>query len=178
MIDTLTKPHWVLAVDGGHTLTSADSVERVVERLPSRVGKELGEADAGPAATPASPHVLLVDDDGVTRLVARAVLLKAGYRITDALDGEAGLRAAATTPDLSLVVLDLGLPHVSGMDVLRSLRSGLATSALPIIVLTGSIDERMEVAVMEAGADDYVSKPLDPVRFMACVKATLRRAAQ
>jgi DNA-binding response OmpR family regulator len=74
-------------------------------------------------------------------------------------------------------VLDLDMPRLGGREVLARLRAEVATAALPVIVLTGSDDQDLEVALMEAGADDYIRKPLEPARFVARVKGTLRRAA-
>ena len=76
----------------------------------------------------------------------------------------------------ALVVLDLEMPTVDGREVLRRLRSSGSTIALPVIVLTGSPDPNDEYRLMEGGADDYLRKPLEPQRFIARVRATLRRA--
>ena len=75
------------------------------------------------------------------------------------------------------MVLDLGLPGMQGDEVLRQLRASPATASLPVIVLTGSPDPELEVSLMEAGADDYLHKPLEPRRFVTRLRATLRRAA-
>jgi DNA-binding response OmpR family regulator len=69
------------------------------------------------------------------------------------------------------------MTRIGGEELLRSVRESVATSALPVIVLTGSSEKDSELAVMEAGADDYLRKPLDPPRLLARVKAVLRRAA-
>jgi DNA-binding response OmpR family regulator len=69
------------------------------------------------------------------------------------------------------------MPNLDGREVLRQMRSAVATAAIPVIVLTGSDDSDTEVALMNEGADDYLRKPLDPARFVARVKAVLRRVA-
>jgi DNA-binding response OmpR family regulator len=68
------------------------------------------------------------------------------------------------------------MPKMDGLEVLRRLRANVATAGLPVLVVTGSDQGEAEVAVMEAGADDYIRKPIDPPRFLARVKAALRRS--
>jgi type II secretory ATPase GspE/PulE/Tfp pilus assembly ATPase PilB-like protein/ActR/RegA family two-component response regulator len=150
-------------VRGG--LTTAAEVERV-----------LGEAVEAPAAAD-QPQVLLVDDDGVVRTMARALLEKQGYSVAEATDGAAALErlGGGSVPDV--VVLDLDMPRLGGREVLRRLRGEVATAGLPVVVLTGSDTEGLEVDLMEEGADDYIRKPIDPPRFIARVRAALRRAA-
>jgi DNA-binding response OmpR family regulator len=127
-------------------------------------------------ATPAErPRVLIADDDAITRAVARSVLLGNGYRVSEAVDGQDAIDQLERLPDVSLVVLDLAMPRMSGMDVLRRLRASIATATLPVIVLTGATDSQSEVDLMDAGADDYVRKPLAPERFVSRVRAALRR---
>lgn len=126
--------------------------------------------------TSVAPHILIVEDDAVTRSIAGALLAKNGFRVSEAEDGVAALAMIDAERDLSLVVLDLAMPRMNGQEVLRQLRSSVATSTLPVVVLTGSVNEHMEVEMMDAGADDYVRKPLDPELFVSRIKATLRRS--
>jgi len=116
--------------------------------------------------------VLVVDDEpGIVRLV-RDYLEHGGFRVVTAADGEAALRAARTVrPDL--VVLDLGLPGLDGLDVTRALRR---EGALPIILLTARSDESDKLVGLELGADDYLTKPFSPKELVARVRAVLRRA--
>lgn len=74
------------------------------------------------------------------------------------------------------MVLDLDMPVLGGREVLARVRKSVATAGLPILVLTGSGSDDLEALLMEEGADDYIQKPLDPARFVARVKAALRRA--
>ena len=78
----------------------------------------------------------------------------------------------------ALLVLDLDMPGMGGREVLARVRQTVATAGLPALVLTGSGTEEMEAELMEAGADDYIRKPLEPARFVARVRAALRRAAE
>jgi DNA-binding response OmpR family regulator len=118
-------------------------------------------------------RILVVDDEPrITRLV-RDYLERAGFAVSVARDGEeALLRARTERPDL--VVLDLGLPRLDGLDVTRTLRRDSAT---PIIILTARDDEADRIVGLELGADDYVTKPFSPRELVARVRAVLRRHA-
>jgi DNA-binding response OmpR family regulator len=78
---------------------------------------------------------------------------------------------------VDLLVLDLQMPRLDGNEVLRRVRSDVRTAGLPVIVLTGSDESGTETGLLDAGADDYVRKPIDPARFTARVRAALRRVA-
>ena len=75
-----------------------------------------------------------------------------------------------------LVITDLQMPKLGGREVLRYVRGSIRTVGLPVIILTGSGDAETEIDLLEDGADDYIRKPIEPVRFLARVKAVLRRA--
>jgi two-component system response regulator TctD len=76
----------------------------------------------------------------------------------------------------SLMVLDVEMPRLSGREVLSRVRQSVHTAGLPVLVLTGSVADEIEAQLMDEGADDYIRKPLEPARFVARVKAALRRA--
>jgi DNA-binding response OmpR family regulator len=115
-----------------------------------------------------------VEDDPQLRTALLRALGERGYATSSASAGMAGLRAALDDrPDL--VVLDLGLPDVDGGEVLRMLR---AVSAVPVIVATARDDERQIVRALDAGADDYVTKPFGAAHLDARIRAVLRRAAE
>jgi len=116
--------------------------------------------------------VLVIDDEPQIRRVVRNALEGAGVRVIEAAGGREGIdRAAAERPDL--VVLDLGLPDVAGASVCAELRRW--TSA-PIVVLSARHSEHEKVALLDAGADDYVTKPFSTAELQARVRAQLRRA--
>jgi two-component system phosphate regulon response regulator PhoB len=119
--------------------------------------------------------VLIVDDDKVDRVLARELLEKNDIDVTEAKNGREALTLIAEE-DFSLVVLDLQMPKMKGDAVLEELRKDPTTVGLPVIVLTGEEDPEIEALLIEEGADDYIRKPIDPARFVARVKATLRRA--
>ena len=121
-----------------------------------------------------SAHILVVDDEpAVTDLLAYN-LRKAGYDVSSAADGREALRLARENrPDL--VLLDLMIPELDGLEVCRELRKD---NALPIIMLTARGEEIDRVVGLELGADDYVTKPFSVRELLARVKAVLRRASQ
>jgi DNA-binding response OmpR family regulator len=116
-------------------------------------------------------RILVVDDDPRTSASIALYLRHAGYDVDVAADGAAALVAAAATPP-DLLVLDLMLPEIDGLDVCRTLR---ARSAVPIIMLTARSTEADTVRGLESGADDYVTKPFSPRELVARVTAVLRR---
>jgi DNA-binding response OmpR family regulator len=115
--------------------------------------------------------VLVVDDEPEIVRLVRDYLERAGFAVATAGDGDEALRLAhRDRPDI--VVLDLGLPGIDGLDVARELRRG---GEVPIIMLTARTEEADRVAGLELGADDYVSKPFSPRELVARVRAVLRR---
>ena len=117
-------------------------------------------------------HVLVVDDDAHIREVVRFALEKAGYGVSEAADGRAALQLFAASP-ADLVVLDILMPEIDGLDVCRELRR---KSEVPILFLSSRDEELDRVVGLELGADDYVVKPFSPRELVARVKGILRRA--
>ena len=116
--------------------------------------------------------VLVVDDEPQIVKLVRDHLEAAGFSVLEAGDGRGAVRVAGTEhPDL--VVLDLGLPGLDGLDVTRSLRKD---NPVPIIMLTARSDESDKLVGLELGADDYITKPFSPKELVARVRAVLRRA--
>jgi two-component system alkaline phosphatase synthesis response regulator PhoP len=115
--------------------------------------------------------ILVVDDEPKIVKQARDYLEKGGYRVATAGDGETALAVARhERPDL--IVLDLNLPGMDGLDVCRALRR---TSDVPIIMLTARVEETDRLIGLELGADDYITKPFSPRELVARVRAVLRR---
>jgi len=118
--------------------------------------------------------VLVVDDEKNIVQLARLYLNKEGYEVEAAFDGlEALKKAKAVRPDL--IILDIMMPEMDGLDVCRELRK---TSNVPIIMLTARGEDIDRIVGLEIGADDYVTKPFNPRELVARVKAVLRRTAQ
>ncbi len=118
-------------------------------------------------------RVLIVEDDYKTADIVRLYLEKDGYDVDCSHDGRDGLDAVRSSPP-DLVVLDLLLPGMSGLDVCRALRS---ESDVPIIVLTALSTEQDKLSGLDLGADDYVTKPFSPRELVARVRAVLRRTS-
>jgi DNA-binding response OmpR family regulator len=121
----------------------------------------------------AAPKVLVVDDDSTVREVVIRYLLREGYRVEESSDGADALRRALADPP-ELVVLDLMLPSLDGLEVCRQLR---LAAPVPVIMLTARDEEGDRIAGLELGADDYVAKPFSPRELAARVKAVLRRTS-
>jgi len=117
--------------------------------------------------------ILLVDDEESVQKLLTYPLEREGFRVVAARDGEEALRRFAEEP-VDLVVLDLMLPKLDGLEVCKRLRSG---STVPIIMLTARDDELDKVLGLELGADDYITKPFSIREFRSRVRALLRRAA-
>jgi two-component system, OmpR family, alkaline phosphatase synthesis response regulator PhoP len=119
--------------------------------------------------------ILVVDDEPAISQIARDYLERAGFRVISAGDGTSALRLArAERP--ALLVLDLMLPGMDGLDVTRALRQDVATRRMPIIMLTARVEETDRLVGLELGADDYITKPFSPRELVARVRAVLRRS--
>jgi type II secretory ATPase GspE/PulE/Tfp pilus assembly ATPase PilB-like protein/CheY-like chemotaxis protein len=146
--------------------TTVEELERVLGVVPTQV-----------RAAGATPPVLVVDDVAQDRMTIRTLLDDMGLGVVEAPDGTSARNVLDDgVTDLSLVLLDDNLPEMTGHELLRSLRRSLATQSLPVIVLSSSDDPRDEIALLEAGADDYLVKPINRERVEARVRAVLRRS--
>ena len=126
--------------------------------------------------SPGQTRILIADDDELIRTLAGAVLRKAGMHITQAADGGEALAHLESGESFSLAILDLDMPVLGGLALLEKIR-GMSAPRLPVIVLTGSETEADRSAVIEVGADDYVSKPIVPANLVARVRAVLAKGA-
>jgi len=143
--------------------TTLQEVERVIgEAESSRAVVEMDER----------PHVLVVDDDEVVRDITAAALDAAGMRVTQAVDGVDALERLREAT-YEIVLLDLDMPRLDGISTLHRIRENLRTAALPVVILTK--DRDAEIRVMDAGADDYLPKPVDAARLVSRLRAVLRR---
>jgi DNA-binding response OmpR family regulator len=120
-------------------------------------------------------RILVVEDDrDIGELVCR-YLEKAGFSAELVTSGPAGLASISTNPP-DLLVLDLMLPQVDGLEICRAVRASEKTAAIPIIMLTARAEESERIVGLEIGADDYIAKPFSPNELVARVRALLRRA--
>jgi two-component system KDP operon response regulator KdpE len=124
--------------------------------------------------TGAPIRILVVDDEPPIRKLLRMGLTAQGYEVIDAPNGKTALESLASKPQL--VILDLGLPDIDGLDLLRQLRE--RDASLPIVVLSSRGDEAGKVAALDLGADDYVTKPFGMDELLARMRAALRHQLQ
>jgi two-component system, OmpR family, KDP operon response regulator KdpE len=117
-------------------------------------------------------NILIVEDDPSIRKLVRVNLVKRGYTVSEAGDSHQAIALFQEVP-VDLVLLDLVLPGLSGVDVCAWIR---ARSDVPIIVLSARLEEDLKVAALDAGADDYVTKPFGQEELLARVRAFLRRS--
>ncbi len=137
------------------------------------MGADPAVADGGPGVRSGEGRtILLIEDDPQIRRFLRAALPSQGFRLFEAATGEQGLIEAATRrPDI--IILDLGLPDLDGLEVLRRLREW---ATAPVIVLSARGQETDKIVALDAGADDYVSKPFGVGELMARLRVALRHA--
>ena len=124
--------------------------------------------------TDPSPQLLVIEDDSQMRKFLRASLASQGYRVVEALNGSEGLAHAATyNPEL--ILLDLGLPDIDGLEVTKRLREW---ATAPIIVISARGQEDDKINALDAGADDYLTKPFGTGELLARIRVALRHAAR
>jgi len=130
---------------------------------------------SSPEPSPAT--ILIVDDHADARRLLALLLKSEGYRTLLAQDGPEALRLAEETPDLALVILDVMMPGMDGLEVCRRLRARPSDAYVPIILATALNDEEHLVRGLAAGADDYVAKPFSHIELLARVRTALRLKA-
>lgn len=123
------------------------------------------------------PRVLVVEDDPDIADLIRRYLQKEGFEVDVRAAGRDALNLISANPP-DLLVLDLMLPQMSGLDICRSVRSDEKTASIPIIMVTARAEESERIAGLDQGADDYLAKPFSPGELVARVRALLRRAAR
>jgi CheY-like chemotaxis protein len=173
-------------------VTSIDEVIRVLgERPQEDRGTTFATSSASgsppngpPTAAPLAPlsppeggdktKVLVADDDRQMRRLIRMILERDGYQVAEAADGLDALEAIESG-QFDLMILDLDMPRLDGIGVLEELRARVVTSSLPVIVLTARTGEA-ETQVLDLGAQDFLTKPVQPPSLQARVRAVLRRS--
>ena len=118
--------------------------------------------------------ILVIEDEKDIQELLQLYLKRDGYEVHIARDGETGLRKASQER-YDLILLDLMLPQVDGLEICRSLRSRPQTADIPIIMITAKVEESDRIVGLEMGADDYITKPFSPREVLARVKAIFRR---
>ena len=166
------------AAHGGTEMEEHPDVRRIAGRrrrrpVRARPAGDAGRGRAGPGrGWPVTAHVLVVDDEAAMRRLLRATLTAHGFTVTEAGTVAEAKRALAEAP--ALVILDLGLPDGDGLDLVRALRP---TSAVPVIVISARDREADKIRALDAGADDYLTKPFGTGELLARMRVALRHAA-
>jgi len=124
---------------------------------------------------PGGPHVLVVDDEPGTRALIKSILDEAGFGVTLATDGPDAIRMLSARHDYDLVTLDYWMDQMNGLRVLQQVRAQSSRRDVPIIMVTGAEDRRIAMSLFEAGADDFINKPIDPPLFLLRLQAVMRR---
>ena len=122
----------------------------------------------------AKEHILVIEDEEDILALVHYNLSKEGYKVATAISGEEGLKSARANPP-DLVLLDLMLPGMDGLDVCRALKKDAALAQVPVVMMSAKGEEADVVAGLELGADDYVTKPFSPKILISRVRAVLRR---
>jgi len=170
---------WSVWSGNGDAMTvGLDAVDRPVEGRSERSDTGDGGVRQQPAKTRGAdggePSILVVDDEEDLLELVRFNLARDGYAVTCVASGEEAIKAVRRSPP-DLVVLDLMLPGIDGLEVCRRLKADPRSRDLPIVMLTAKGEERDVVAGLDRGADDYITKPFSPRVLSARVKALLRR---
>ncbi|KAA3515884.1 MULTISPECIES: response regulator [Agrobacterium] len=121
-----------------------------------------------------SANILTVDDSASIRMTTKIALTNAGYQVTEAVDGADGLTKAKGGP-FDLIVTDLNMPNMNGLEMIEALRQSPAHTGIPIIFLTTESDADMKARAKAAGATGWVTKPFDPENLVKIVKKVLGR---
>jgi two-component system KDP operon response regulator KdpE len=118
------------------------------------------------------PRILVADDEPAIRRILGTILTAQGYEVAEIADGNSALRVAKNAPSSDLLLLDLTLPDIDGLEIIKMLRASGAS--LPIVVLSNRDDEAAKVTALDLGADDYVTKPFGAPELLARIRASIR----
>jgi type IV pilus assembly protein PilB len=162
-------------------MTSFDEIRRVIGEtqaqvsVPSAAGARSRHSNAatGPARDTDGARILLADDDASMRRLLRTVLEREGFEVVEALDGLETLDAVEANA-IDLVILDHDMPNLTGLGVLEEMRARVSTASIPVIMLTARTDDT-ELEALELGAQDFMTKPVQPRSLVARVKSVLKR---
>jgi CheY-like chemotaxis protein len=154
--------------------TSLEEIRRVIGETQGREAAS-GDADVRPRGprAPGALRILLADDDAAMRRLLRTVLEREGFDVLEATDGLETLDAIEGG-NIDLVILDHDMPNLTGIGVLEEMRARLTTSQVPVIMLTARTDDT-ELEALELGAQDFLTKPVQPRSLVARVRAVLKR---
>lgn len=158
-----------------YRVTPPEEIGERIDRIYEEDDAPRHEVPALGPETEGTRRVLVVEDEPESRLLLRSVLEQEGFEVFEAEDGETALEILDREGSFHLMTLDLALPGIGGLEVLERLRGRPRWRHLPVVVATAHGDPETEVELFEAGADDFIVKPVDPRRFALRVQAVLRR---
>jgi len=173
---------WHLSM--GHTDLAEISSYLAVEKKPAVAqSAPLSIPEAAPRPAPAVPvtgrlRVMVADDDPAIRLLFKKFAEGAGYEVVEAVDGEEALLAIASGKQPDLLVSDINMPKMSGLDLIKGVRETLGITEMPVIMLTTENSDKSQELAFKLGADDYIIKPFKAPLVIARVNAALRRAGK
>ena len=121
---------------------------------------------------------MIAEDDDVMRILLRKFIGDAGYEVIEAVDGEAALTEIAAGEPPDLLVSDINMPRMNGLDLVKGVRESLGLTGLPIIMLTTESSDKSQELAFSLGADDYIIKPFKGPLVMARISAALRRSGR
>lgn len=160
--------------------TTSLQIEEETELVAERPSEPESEASPSIEWTPTSSaseaHILIVDDADGDRLVMSTILVKGGFEVSEADDGSTALPFLDDVDGIDAILLDLQMKEMDGLETLKAIRKSKKTRAVPVVILTASQDPEDERQLLQAGADDYLRKPVDPLQLIDRVRAVLRRA--
>ncbi len=133
---------------------------------------------AAPAAASGKLRVMIAEDDATMRMLLRKFIGAAGYEVAEAVDGEEALTAIAAGPAPDLLVSDINMPRLNGLDLVKGVRETLGLLDMPVIMLTTETSDKSQELAFKLGADDYIIKPFKAPLVMARINAALRRAGK
>ena len=128
------------------------------------------------AISASEAHILIVDDGTGDRLVLKTILVKGGFEVSEADDGGTALQLLDDVEGIDAILLDLQMKEMDGLEMLEAIRKSRRTRAVPVVILTVSQDPEDEQRLLQAGADDYLRKPVDPLQLIDRIRAVVRRA--
>ena len=127
------------------------------------------------AISASEAHILIVDDGTGDRLVLKTILVKGGFEVSEADDGSTALQLLDDVEGIDAILLDLQMKEMDGLEMLKAIRKSKRTRAVPVVILTVSEDPEDKRRLLQAGADDYLRKPVDPLQLIDRIRAVLRR---
>ena len=160
----------------GTTSLQIEEERKLIAEPPSPESRAYPGTEWTPASSASEAHILVVDDAEGDRQVLSTILVRGGFVVSEADDGSTALALLDDAEGIDAILLDLQMNEMDGLAMLETIRKSKKTRAVPVVILTGSQDPGDERRLLQAGADDYLRKPVDPFQLIDRIRAVLRRA--